>query len=80
MFFTSSSPLTHAGGAAAGVVVGVVVAEVVTMSASAPAPLVLVLVSALLLSCNVFWLYSTTGHSHRGRRLIFLPLPHTVTS
>ncbi|XP_050737065.1 alpha-1,6-mannosyl-glycoprotein 4-beta-N-acetylglucosaminyltransferase-like [Eriocheir sinensis] len=36
------------------------------MSASAPAPLVLVLVSALLLSCNVFWLYSTTGHSHRA--------------
>ncbi|XP_063890035.1 alpha-1,6-mannosyl-glycoprotein 4-beta-N-acetylglucosaminyltransferase-like isoform X1 [Scylla paramamosain] len=36
------------------------------MSGTAPAPLVLVLVSALLLSCNVFWLYSTTGHTQRA--------------
>ncbi|KAG0722044.1 Alpha-1,6-mannosyl-glycoprotein 4-beta-N-acetylglucosaminyltransferase [Chionoecetes opilio] len=36
------------------------------MSSSAPAPLVLVLVSALLLSCNVFWLYSSTGHTQRA--------------
>ncbi|XP_071520083.1 alpha-1,3-mannosyl-glycoprotein 4-beta-N-acetylglucosaminyltransferase C-like isoform X2 [Panulirus ornatus] len=31
-----------------------------------PAPIVLVLVSALLLTCNVFWLYSSTAHNHRG--------------
>ncbi|XP_069192322.1 alpha-1,6-mannosyl-glycoprotein 4-beta-N-acetylglucosaminyltransferase isoform X2 [Procambarus clarkii] len=31
-----------------------------------PAPIVLVLVSALLVTCNVFWLYSSTTHSHRG--------------
>ncbi|KAK4319557.1 hypothetical protein Pmani_009501 [Petrolisthes manimaculis] len=36
------------------------------MSSSTPAPLVLVVVSGLLLSCNVFWLYSFTSYGHKG--------------
>ncbi|XP_042891137.1 alpha-1,6-mannosyl-glycoprotein 4-beta-N-acetylglucosaminyltransferase-like isoform X3 [Penaeus japonicus] len=35
------------------------------MSSATPAPIVLVLVSALLVTCNVFWLYSSSTYSHR---------------
>ncbi|XP_066938596.1 alpha-1,6-mannosyl-glycoprotein 4-beta-N-acetylglucosaminyltransferase-like isoform X3 [Macrobrachium rosenbergii] len=39
------------------------------MSSSTPAPIVLVLISGLLLTCNVFWLYSSNSHTHRAGAL-----------